>query len=73
MMKNITFSANETLIEKAREKARLENTSLNKRFREWLELYVRKENQEEEFQAIMNRLDYAEPGQTFTRDELNER
>jgi hypothetical protein len=72
-MKNITFSANETLIEKAREKARLENTSLNKRFREWLELYVRKENQEEEFQAIMNRLDYAEPGQTFTRDELNER
>ena len=72
-MKNITFSANETLIEKAREKARLENTSLNKRFREWLELYVRKENQEEVFQAIMNRLDYAEPGQTFTRDELNER
>ena len=72
-MKNITFSANETLIEKAREKARLENTSLNKRFREWLELYVRKENQEEEFEAIMNKLGYAEPGQTFTRDELNER
>jgi len=72
-MKNITFSANETLIEKAREKARLENTSLNKRFREWLELYVRRETQEEEFQSVINKLGYAEPGKTFTRDELNER
>ncbi|WP_340104359.1 hypothetical protein [Rhodohalobacter sp. 8-1] len=72
-MKNITFSANESLIEEAREKARLENTSLNKRFREWLEQYVRRGNQKEEFQSVMKKLGYAEPGKTFTRDEINER
>ena len=68
-MKNITFSASETLIEKAR----LENTSLNVRFREWLELYDRNEDPVEEFQSVMKQLGYAEPGETFTRDEMNAR
>jgi len=37
MMKNITFTADEDLIRKAREKARREHRSLNKLFRRWLE------------------------------------
>ena len=39
-MKNITLSGDETLIQKAREKARQENTNLNTVFREWLARYV---------------------------------
>ena len=39
-MKNITLSGDEALIQKAREKARRENTNLNAAFREWLSRYV---------------------------------
>ena len=39
-MQNITFSADERLIEEAREKARERNTTLNEEFRRWLESYV---------------------------------
>ncbi|MDZ7728611.1 MAG: hypothetical protein U5Q44_10705 [Dehalococcoidia bacterium] len=35
-MKNITLSADENLIEAARERARRENTTLNEQFRRWL-------------------------------------
>ncbi|MDX1641433.1 MAG: hypothetical protein R3220_07030 [Balneolaceae bacterium] len=72
-MKNITFTADESLIEKAREKARKENTSLNKRFREWLERYASKNEGEEEIKAVLSKFSYAKAGKTFTRDELNER
>ena len=72
-MKNITFTADESLIAKAREKARKENTSLNNRFREWLERYASKNEGEEEIQAILSKFDYAKAGKSFSRDELNER
>ena len=72
-MKNITFTADESLIQKAREKARKEHTSLNKRFREWLERYASHGEREEEVEAILSKLDYAKAGRSFTRDELNER
>jgi predicted nucleic acid-binding protein len=35
-MKNITLSADESLIEAARERARADQTTLNKAFRVWL-------------------------------------
>jgi len=72
-MKNITFSAEESLIEKARKKARSENTSLNKRFREWLKFYATRGESHEDYKSIMEELDYAVPGKKFSRDELNER
>jgi hypothetical protein len=36
MLKNITLSADEELIRKAREKAQKEHTTLNASFRQWL-------------------------------------
>lgn len=72
-MKNITFTADESLIQKAREKAKRENTSLNKRFREWLERYTSRGEREEEIKDILSRFDYAKSGKSFSRDELNER
>ena len=36
MMKNITLSADETLIERARQRAVVEHTTLNELFRAWL-------------------------------------
>jgi hypothetical protein len=38
-MKNVTFSADETLIEQARSVARLRGTTLNEEVREWLREY----------------------------------
>ena len=39
-MKNITLSADEKLIQTARERARAEHTTLNELFRNWLKDYV---------------------------------
>lgn len=72
-MKNITFTANESLIKKARDRARRENTSLNKRFREWLEQYATIGEADTDYHQIMKKLNYAQPGRKFTRDEMNER
>ena len=72
-MKNITLSGDETLIEKAREKARRENTTLNSVFREWLARYVGYNGEQEEYRSLMKRLSYAKPGQRFSREEMNER
>jgi len=41
MLKNITFSAEEQIIEAARARSRAEKTTLNERARSWLENYVR--------------------------------
>lgn len=42
-MRNVTFSADERLIEAARERARREKTTLNEQFRLWLEAYAARE------------------------------
>ncbi|MEE9426389.1 MAG: hypothetical protein V3V18_15635 [Methylococcales bacterium] len=39
-MKNVTLSADENLIEAARQRAASEQTTLNAKFCEWLEDYV---------------------------------
>jgi hypothetical protein len=72
MLKNITLSAEEELISKAREKARLEHQSLNQLFRKWLENFTGNEKQGEEYLRLMQEIDYAE-ARGFTREELNER
>jgi len=73
MLKNITLSAEDELIQKARLKAQKERTTLNATFRRWLKQYVNAEINGNEYESLMKSLNYAKPGRTFSRDELNER
>ena len=73
MLKNITLTADAELIRLAREKARKEKTSLNKRFRQWLQRYVNTGRSEDVYYELMDSLSYAQPGRSFTREEMNER
>ena len=73
MLRNITLSAEEQLIDKARDKARREHTTLNATFRQWLRQYVRRTADTADYQSLMDSLAYARPGRKFSRDELNER
>jgi predicted transcriptional regulator len=73
MSKRITFSADEELLRKAREKAKRENTTLNVEFRKWLNLYVATDRRQIDFKALMESLAYANSGRSFNRDEMKER
>jgi hypothetical protein len=73
-MKNITLSADDKLIEAARERARTEHTTLNEQFRRWLADYVRHEQQGEDAMALIQELrGKLRVGRKLTRDEMNER
>lgn len=73
MLKNITLSAEEEMITKAREKALRRKTTLNAEFRHWLRDYAGQGRQASEYYALMGKLSYARPGRKFSRDEMNER
>ena len=74
MTKNITFAADEALIEEARAAARSENTTLNEQFRLWLEQYTRKRRAAKAMQTIADlQKKYSTGGRKFTREEMNER
>lgn len=75
MLKNITLSAEEELIQKARQKAVGEKKTLNALFRNWLKSYVHqtKASAGKDFDELMKRLSYARAGGKFTREEMNER
>jgi chromosomal replication initiation ATPase DnaA len=74
-MKNITFSAEEALIEAARERARHERTTLNDEFRRWLAGYARTEDRVRAAAETIAKLQayVRTEGRKFTREELNER
>jgi hypothetical protein len=74
-VKNITLSADERLIEAARERARAEHTTLNDQFRMWLAEYARREQRAEEAMALVGELRgrVRTGGRRFARDEMNER
>ena len=72
-MKNITFSADEGLISRAREKALSQKTTLNEVFRRWLKQYAERGKIAEEIDMVMESMDYAYSGKKFSRDEFNER
>ncbi len=73
-MKNITLSADEKLIEAARERARSEHTTLNEQFRHWLADYARREARLEGFDETVAALrGKVRIGRKLTRDEMNER
>ena len=72
-MKNITLSADEGLIELAREEARRRHTTLNALFRDWLaEIACRDERRERIGRLMEDSVKYRAGG-PFTRDEMNER
>ena len=73
MVKNITLSADEKLIAKARKKAESEKTTLNSQFRQWLEKYSSTGKSSHEYDQLMQELSYARPLRKYSRDELNER
>lgn len=77
-MRNITLSANEHLIETAREKARERKTTLNAEFRKWLQRYANTEQSTQQrintYKQLMEDLSaVSTAGRHFTRDEMNER
>jgi hypothetical protein len=72
-MKNITLSADEDLIERARALAKAQRKTLNAVFREWLVQFTAGSGDTQGFDAIMKRLKHVDAGKRFTRDELNAR
>jgi hypothetical protein len=74
-MKNITLSADEALIEAAREQARTENTTLNEQFRLWLAAYAQRQRSADAAMSLLDEMrKYAGTGgRKFSRDEMNER
>jgi len=72
-MKNVTLSADEHLIEKARLLARSQHKTLNAAFREWLLHYTSSTGDAGSFDSLMQRLSHVKPGRRFTRDEMNAR
>ena len=74
MGRNITFTADEALIDEAREAARADNTTLNEQFRLWLEQYTQRRRAEKAMQIVaelQRKIDTG--GRKPTREEMNER
>ena len=74
MLKNITFSADEEIIAKAREIAEGQGTTLNEQFREWLKHYAAREERRAAIEKMFEEMgDLNLGGRKFTREEMNER
>lgn len=75
-MKNITLSADEKLIESARQEARRRKTTLNAEFREWLARYARNRHAQQrlgDYRQLMDAMEEVSSGRRFSRDEMNGR
>ena len=72
-MKNITLSADEHLIELAREEARTRKTTHNALFRQWLEEISRSDERRKKAEDVTLRMSQYHSGGPFTRDQLNKR
>ncbi|MBK9685547.1 MAG: hypothetical protein IPO59_20495 [Betaproteobacteria bacterium] len=73
-MKNITLSADERLIEAARERARAEHTTLNEQFRRWLADYAQAQQRLQRCDEVMAQLrGQLQVGRKIGREEMNER
>lgn len=75
MLRNITLSADEQLISRAREKAVATQTTLNVEFRKWLETYAGTQDEAAvtRFRNVMAQFANLDAGRSFSRDEMNER
>lgn len=74
-MKNITLGADERLLEAAHKYAASENTTLDAKFRQWLEDYTERQRRAGRAMATIRDLQgkISTDGYKFTRDEMNER
>ncbi len=74
MLKNITLSAEEALIQKARQKAMNEKKTLNAVFRDWLKSYMGQGKRKINLDEFLQRFSHIDSGgKKFTREEMNER
>lgn len=75
MLRNITLSADELLIARARDKASVVQSTLNVEFRKWLAAYAGAQDDVavERLREVMKQLTRVDAGRSFTRDEMNER
>ena len=73
LVKNITLTADEHLIERARSLAKAQHKTLNTLFREWLHQLTAQHGETQSYDALMQRLGHVRAGRRFTRDEMNER
>ncbi|MFN2322031.1 MAG: hypothetical protein ABR510_03635 [Trueperaceae bacterium] len=73
--RKVTSSADERLIEAARERAHRERTTLNEQFRLWLEAYAAREERARAAMDLVHDLQRTirTAGHLFARNELNER
>ena len=72
-VRNVTFSADEEALERAREVARSEHKTLNDAFREWLMQYGSRRVTAADIEDLYRSLRHVNAGRKFTRDEMNER
>ena len=73
-MRNITLSADEHMIDAARQRAVAEKTTLNAEFRKWLTAYARRHQAARAIRTVRKlQAKYSTGGVKFSRDELNER
>jgi len=75
-VRKITLSADEKLIDAAREKARRRRTTLNAEFRAWLEQYAPSRHGErriEDYRRLMEELAEVSSGGRSSREEMNDR
>ncbi len=73
-MKNITLSADESLIEAARARAQAEQTTLNEQFGRWLASYAQTQQRMDRYEAVMLGLrGKLKVGGKLTRESMNER
>jgi hypothetical protein len=72
-VKNVTLSADEHLIERARLVARSQHKTLNAAFREWLEQYGAQAGAGAAVDALLRRLRHVRSSGPYSRDQLNER
>ena len=72
-MKNITLSADESLIAAARAQARSENSTLNEQFRLWLAAYARTQRMQRYDEVMSGLRGKVVLGRKLTREQMNER
>jgi hypothetical protein len=75
MLRNITLTADDQLIDQARKKATAAQSTLNVEFRKWLSSYAGSQDDAAvtRFRTVMKQLGQVDAGRVFTRDELNQR
>ena len=72
-MKNVTLSADEDLIEQARQVERSQRRTLNPAFREWLLQFTAQAVGGQGVDALMRRLRHVSSGSRLSRDEMSNR